>query len=55
MPDMASPPAAPGFEADIKPLFRASDRDAMRRTCDLQRSTVLTGAARSRRTERRFW
>jgi len=31
----ASEPPTLGFEADIKPLFREKDRDAMRRAFDL--------------------
>lgn len=35
MSDPGHPPQAPSFEADIKPLFRASDRAAMAKAFDL--------------------
>jgi acyl-CoA synthetase (AMP-forming)/AMP-acid ligase II len=34
MPDAASTPN-PGYDADIRPLFREHDRDSMRRAFDL--------------------
>jgi hypothetical protein len=38
-------PTKPGFEADIKPLFREKDRDSMRRAFDLWAySDVVTHA-----------
>jgi len=35
MSEHGNPPQAPGFEADIKPLFRPSDRAAMQKAFDL--------------------
>jgi hypothetical protein len=47
MSDQSSSGPAPGFEADIKPLFRASDRAAMLKAFDLWSLTDVTahGAA----------
>lgn len=35
MSDQGNPPQVPGYEADIKPLFRPKDRDAMLKAFDL--------------------
>jgi hypothetical protein len=43
---MTDTPAVVSFDADIKPLFRASDRDAMSRAFDLwSRDDVAAHAA----------
>jgi hypothetical protein len=39
MADAGSGQRVPGFDADIKPLFRESDRAAMRRAFDLWSAT----------------
>jgi hypothetical protein len=38
-PDTSDGQSAPGFEADIQPLFRASDRAAMLKAFDLWSAT----------------
>jgi hypothetical protein len=40
--DTGSTPPAPGFDVDIKPLFRASDRAAMLKMFDLWSAADVT-------------